>query len=239
MAEYQRHEPEKTLLHKVVREQLEDFLARSSSREQPAPRFIEQELRAFLRCGVLAHGFLRLHCDECGHDRLVAFSCKRRGFCPSCGGRRMADTAAHLVDRVLPEAPVRQWVLTLPYPLRYRCAYDAKLTSDVLRAFIRALFAELRRRARRQWGVRAEQCGAVTFIQRFGSALNVNVHFHTLALDGVYTYAVGQGQPTRFLPLPPPEADEVARVLAGAARRIERLTQTSQGRSRTPWSSID
>jgi hypothetical protein len=56
VAEYQRHEPEKTLLHKVVREQLEDFLARSSSREQPAPRFIEQELRAFLRCGVLAHG---------------------------------------------------------------------------------------------------------------------------------------------------------------------------------------
>jgi hypothetical protein len=72
VAEYQRHEPEKTLLHEVVREQLEKFLASSSLREQPAPRFIEQELRAFLRCGVLAHGFLRLHCDECGHDRLVA-----------------------------------------------------------------------------------------------------------------------------------------------------------------------
>ena len=52
-----------------------------------------------LRCGVLAHGFLRRHCDDCGHDRLVAFSCKRRGFCSSCGERRMADTAAHLVDR--------------------------------------------------------------------------------------------------------------------------------------------
>ena len=104
----------------------------------------------------------------------------------------MADTAAHLVDRVLPEAPVRQRVLTLPYALRYRGAYDARLTSEVLRAFIRALFAELRRRARRLWGVRAEQCGAVTFIQRFGSALDLNVHFHTLALDGVYTHAVGQ-----------------------------------------------
>ncbi len=110
----------------------------------------------------------------------------------------MADTAAHLVDRVLPEVPIRQWVLTLPYPLRYRCAYDAKLTSEVLRAFHRSLFAELRRRARRKWGVAAEQCGAVTFIQRFaaehrsasashaprarGSALNLNVHFHTFAL---------------------------------------------------------
>ncbi len=45
-------------------------------------------------------------------------------------GRRMADTAAHLVDCVLPEVPVRQWVLTLPYPLRYRCAWDARLTSE-------------------------------------------------------------------------------------------------------------
>jgi len=137
----------------------------------------------------------------------------------------MADTAAHLVDRVLPEVPIRQWVLTLPYPLRYRCAYDARLTSDVLRAFIRALFAELRRRSRRHWDPRAEQCGAVTFIQRFGSALNLNVHFHTLALDGAYTSTRGPGQAPRFLPLPPPNADEVARVLAGTARRVRRLLE--------------
>ncbi len=222
---YTPHLPQHTLLHRVIREHLEPFLARARTREQPAPHFVEQELRAFLRCGVLAHGFLRLHCDDCGHDRLVAFSCKRRGFCPSCGGRRMADTAAHLVDRVLPPVPVRQWVLTLPYPLRYRCAYDAKLTSAVLRAFLRALFAELRRRIRRHWGVRAEQCGAVTFLQRFGSALNLNLHFHTLVLDGAYPYAGPPEDPVRFLPLPPPTHDEVARVLAGCARRIRRLLE--------------
>jgi hypothetical protein len=226
---YERHRPEESILHTVVREQLEPFLARARDHDHPAPRFVEQELRAYLRCGILAHGFLRLHCDACGHDRLVPFSCKRRGFCPSCGGRRMADTAAHLVDRVLPVVPIRQWVLTLPYPLRYRCAYDTRLTSEVLRAFIRALFAELRRRARRQWRIRAEQCGAVTFIQRFGSALNLNLHFHTLALDGVFTYTVGQGQAPRFLPLPAPDADEVARVLAGTARRIQRLIEARAG----------
>jgi hypothetical protein len=225
VAEYERHEPEKALLHQVVREQLEGFLASAAHREQPTPRFVEQELRAFLRCGVLAHGFLRVHCDSCGHDRLVAFSCKRRGFCPSCGGRRMADTAAHLVDRVLPEVPIRQWVLTLPYSLRYRCAYDAKLASEVLRAFIRSLFAELRRRARNRWAERAEQGGAVTFIQRFGSALNLNLHFHTLALDGVYTYPLDHGRRGRFLPLPPPESNEVGYVLAGAARRIQRAME--------------
>jgi hypothetical protein len=133
----------------------------------------------------------------------------------------MADTAAHLVDCVLPEVPIRQWVLTLPYPLRYRCAYGAALTSEVLRAFLRALFSALRRRAKSRCGTPRGQCGSVTFIQRFGSALNLNVHFHTLALDGVYTR--DQGSAPRFLPLPPPSPDEVARVLAGTARRLARL----------------
>jgi len=218
---YTPHRPETTLLHRIVREQLEPFLSRAQARDQPAPRFVEQELRAYLRCGVLAHGFLRLRCEACGYDRLLPFACKRRGFCPACGGRRMADTAAHLVDCVLPEVPVRQWVLTLPYPLRYRCAYDARLASEVLRAFVRALFAELRRRARLQGELRDGRCGAVTFLQRFGSALNLNLHFHTLALDGAYD--LSGGIPTRFLPLRPPSADGVARVLAGTARRIKRL----------------
>jgi len=71
---YTPRSPERTLLHRVVREQLEPFLARARAREHPAPRFIEQELRAFLRCGILAHGFLRLHCDDCGHEGLVPFS---------------------------------------------------------------------------------------------------------------------------------------------------------------------
>ncbi len=174
MAQYERHLPEKTLLHEVVREQLESFLARAREQGAPVARFVDRELRAYLDCGVLARGFLRVHCDGCGHDRLVAFSCKGRGFCPSCGGRRMADSAAHLVEHVLPEVPVRQWVLTLPYPLRYRCAWNARLTSEVLRAFLRALFADQRRRARKLHGVRRGHCGSVTFIQRFGSALNLN-----------------------------------------------------------------
>ncbi len=124
----------------------------------------EREFRGFLECGILAHGFLRVHCDACGRDRLVALSCKGRGFCPSCLGRRMADTAAHLVDRVLPEAPVRQWVLTLPFALRYRLAYDAALTSVVLREFIRRVFASYRRRARQRGPIRRPRGGAVTFI---------------------------------------------------------------------------
>jgi hypothetical protein len=132
----------------------------------------------------------------------------------------MADTAAHLVDRVLPDVPVRQWVLTLPYPLRYRCAWNARLTSEVLRCLLRAVFADQRRRAKRDLGIRGGICGSVTFIQRFGSALNLTPHFHTLVLDGVYPGAASSPGP--FVPLPPPETDDVARVLAGTARRILR-----------------
>ncbi len=199
---YRRREPEQGVLYQVVREQLETFLDRRQEQGHPVPRFVERELRGFLECGVLAHGFVRLYCDDCRKDRVVGFSCKGRGFCSSCGGRRMADTAAWLVDRVLPEVPVRQWVLTLPFPLRFRMAYDAPFTSEMLRIFVRTVFGSLRRRARKYQKMPNVECGAVTFVQRFGDALNLNVHFHTLVLDGVYE--VGEGE-TRFRELPPPE----------------------------------
>ena len=67
----------------VVQAELETFLARAQARERPVPRFVERELRGFLRCRILAHGFVRVHCDACGLDRVVAFSCKGRSFCPS------------------------------------------------------------------------------------------------------------------------------------------------------------
>jgi hypothetical protein len=137
----------------------------------------------------------------------------------------MADTAAHLVDRVLPEVPVRQWVLSLPFGLRYRRAYDGRLASAVLAVLVRTVFASLRRRVRRQWGLARSQCGAVTFVQRFGDALKLNLHLHSLILDGVHT-PDPDGR-LRFHPLPPPNGAEVARVVRrvarGIARRLEKL----------------
>jgi len=142
-------------------------------------------LRRFLTCGVLAHGFTRVRCDGCGFERLVPFACKGRGFCPSCGGRRMAERAAHLIDRVLPPVPLRQWVLTVPHRLRYLMAWDHRLCRAVLGVYVRVLLGWYRRRGRRR-GLADPRTGTVTAIQRFGCALNLHVHFHTLALDGVY-----------------------------------------------------
>ena len=56
-------------------------------RERALPAFVEREFRSFLTCGVLEYGFLRLRCTQCGNDRLLPYSCKCRGYCPSCCGR--------------------------------------------------------------------------------------------------------------------------------------------------------
>jgi hypothetical protein len=101
---YRRREPEKTLLHTVVREHLESFLAQArerSSHGRGLPAFVERELRAYTDCGLLARGFARVRCPDCGFERLVAFSCKA-SICPSCATRRMEDGADHLVRNVFP-----------------------------------------------------------------------------------------------------------------------------------------
>ena len=146
----------------------------------------------------------------------VRYSCKGRAFCPSCGGRR-------LVDSVFPDVPVRQCVMSLPFALRYRLAYDASAVSAVLRIFVRAIFEALRRRARDNV-IHNAQCGAVTFIQRFGSALNPNVHFHVVVLDGVYACTEEEEQP-RFYPLCSPEKADVLKVATRVAMRTAALIE--------------
>jgi hypothetical protein len=209
------------VLHQVVREHLETFLA-TTARADPGglPAFLEQEFRGFLDCGVWARGFARFQCDGCHAETLVPFSCKRRGFCPSCGGRRMAAGAAELVDHILPHVPVRQWVLSLPHALRYRLAWDHVLCRAVLTIYTRALLGFERRRARRR-GIVDGRSGTVTAIQRFGGGLQLNVHFHTLVIEGVF--ATAPDGTMRFDPAPPPTDREVARLLAAIRTRILRL----------------
>jgi Transposase zinc-binding domain len=84
----------------------------------------KKEREAYLDRGLLCRGFARLRCDRCEEGRLVAFSCKGRGCCPSCLGRRMCAAAANLIEDVLPEVAHRPWVLTFPFPWRRRLAQD-------------------------------------------------------------------------------------------------------------------
>src|SRR5262245_14579351 len=118
--------PSRTVLYKVIADHFETLLA--SLDAEPAatglPAYVQREFYDYLRGGILAHGCLRLGCDSCHTELLLPCSCKRRGFCPACAGRRMAQTAVHLVECVLPWVPPRPWVGSVPIPLRYGTAHD-------------------------------------------------------------------------------------------------------------------
>ena len=132
----------------------------------------------------------------------------------------MAERAAHLVDHVFPDVPVRQWVLSLPYRLCYRLAWDHDLCRAVVAVYMRAVLGWLRRRAQLD-DVGDGRGGAVAVLQRFGGALNLNVHIHALVLDGVF--AKDRNRAVLFHPMPSLSALDVAEVLATVEPRIARL----------------
>jgi hypothetical protein len=118
------------------------------------PKFVVREFEEYLRCGVLSEGCLHLVCRSCGYSQLVALSCKKRGFCPSCLGRRMADAAVHLEERVLPAVPIRHWICSLPWGIRALLGYDRGLCAEVVSAFAAELGRSLRFRAKAALGLR-------------------------------------------------------------------------------------
>jgi hypothetical protein len=123
---YKARHPEQTVLHRLLREHLETWLAlarQDNAEIDPVPRFVETTFRKYLECGLLCHGFARVYCSACGQDYLVAYSCRKRGLCPSCDARRMVETAAHLTDHVIPRVPMTQWVISVPKRVRVRRSF--------------------------------------------------------------------------------------------------------------------
>ena len=220
---YQRHQPEDSVLYKIVQQNLETFLHLVQEETgHPLPDFVVKEFREYLKCGILAHGFLRVQCESCHNEHLVAFSCKRRGFCPSCGGRRMSETAIHLVDQVLPVKPIRQWVMTFPIQLRLLLAIRPQLMGEVLHITHSAISSYLCKKA----GLKKSNAktGAVTLIQRFGGSINLNVHFHQLFIDGAYELDSDQ-KPATFHATPAPRPKELEQVLEKIITRITTLLE--------------
>ncbi len=224
---YERHRPEHGLFYRIIETYWPIFLREQARVGKTLPHFIRDEFEDFLKCGIPEHGFIRTYCSKCRHTGVVAFSCKKRGFCPSCMARRMNDEAAHLVDRVLPlTATMRQWVLSFPYKLRYLMAHDAKLTNRILSIYIGALGSFLKKRAKRS-GIKNAKFGSVTFIQRFGSALNLNVHFHTLLTDGVF-HKKADGT-FEFLRLPAPSQEELYSLVTKIRDKVLRIVDSDDG----------
>jgi hypothetical protein len=129
----------------------------------------------------------------------------------------MSNTASHLVDRVLPDVPVRQYVLSLPYELRSLAAFKSSVLTATARIFVEAVFAANRSRAK-SGGLSGAECGAVTFVQRYGGSLNLNVHLHVAVLDGVFTRDE-QGRVV-FHAAPGPTTSELEGIVRRVHRRI-------------------
>src|SRR5262249_47424773 len=191
------------------------------------PAYVQREFYAYLQCGILAHGFLRLGCDTCPQELLLPFSCKRRGFCPSCAARRMAQTAAHLVECVIPWVPTRQWVVSVPVPLRYWMASSQALTAKV-HTIIRTTIGQyyVNQAVARGFARANLQPGSVTFIQRFGSALNLNLHFHCVFLEGVYCDRTEASRTPRFVKGEPPTDTDIAAVVQKISHRVLRTLRS-------------
>jgi len=184
-AAYIPRETQESTLVWLLRTHLDAFIEQAERDSGPGlPGFVERQLRAMIDCGDLTRGFVRLECSSCRGPRIVPFSCKTR-LCSSCAGRRMNEQACHLVDRVLPRAPYRQWVLTLPPELARRVAFDAELAGKVFGLFAAEL-ARWQEETARAAGVDDPQAGSVMEVQRFADGARLWPHAHVLAPDGVF-----------------------------------------------------
>ncbi len=182
---YSRRKAELTPCYKIIQGHLATFIEERKIEGRPLPEYVLKEFDAYLKCGIPAHGFLRLKCTSCEKEKFVAFSCKKRGFCPSCCAKRMSEASEHLTENILPMRPYRQFVLSFPVPLRYWLQMNRKLFAKIHRLVTQEIHQFYIDQAKLQ-GIKKPVSGLVSFTQRWGSALNLNPHLHILCLDGSY-----------------------------------------------------
>lgn len=228
---YRPRSPKETLFYQVIGGHFPQFLKKLEDQSGEAsvslPDYVQAEFDAYLKCGILEYGFVKMACLDCKATLLVPLSCKKRGFCPSCMGKRMNEGAAFFVTNIIPKVPVRQWVLSLPMPARFWMARNPRLMSSGLNIFMRAVHRYYKNSFLKNAGIDCSeykvQTGSLTVIQRFGGALNLNIHFHTLFLDGVYVSKIKEpSEAPIFIPNQPLHTEEVETLLKTIQKRLVR-----------------
>ncbi len=144
--------------------------------------YIEKVIHRYLDCGDLHNGFARVKCKGCGHEFLLAFSCKRRHFCPSCHQKRVLEFGERLCMDVLKKIPHRHFVFSIPKILRKYFLYDRKLLADLSRCAWESLKVFLQDAVPENDPIP----GAVIAMQTFGDFLGFNSHCHILITDGCF-----------------------------------------------------
>ena len=183
---YRQRNPESSQYYQCVEDHFEAFEQVYDDRFPKQYGFLRPYVKnviyRYLDCGILKNGFARVRCGDCGHEYLLAFSCKRRHFCPSCHQKRVVEFGEWLCEEVLKAVPHRQFVFSIPKILRRYFLYDRSLLSGLsrcgwesLKVFFQDAFYE-----------EGAVPGAVVAIQSFGDFLGFNPHLHILCSDGCF-----------------------------------------------------
>ena len=207
-------------LYRLVLDHLEEFeicLRRPQDHRPRPPRSVIEHLQKYIECGIARFGVMRFRCQQCGEDLFVAFSCKKRGFCPHCDAKRATIIMADASDRLLPEVGYRQYVLTIPKRLRWFVNQNAALPGEISRILAREIELYLHKRTA---GTAAAQ---LHFIQRAGRSLNLHPHVHAVVSEGRFSLEPGLlGPQLRFHPSLPPSRQEIDLMTETLRRKIFR-----------------
>jgi ribosomal protein S27E len=179
------------------------------------PRRVRQEVERFVMCGDVRHGFVEVKCADCAESRVVAFSCKGRGWCPSCTTRRALETGIHL-ETVLPRVAHRQWTLSVPFSVRFAVVKKPKLLKRLEVRLVKAVWRWQRREARRHGARGTLTGGGVCFWQWFGSSLQLTPHLHLLVAEAQWE------EGGTVVAVAPPGDEDVERILARVLREAKK-----------------
>lgn len=183
---YEPRNPRKTTYFQCVQAHFEDLEMVWDDRYERQYGFFRPYVRdviyRYLDCGDLHLGFARVRCQDCGHEYLLPFSCKRRHFCPSCHQKRVVEFGEWLCEEVLKYVPHRQWVFSIPKRLRGYFMTNRRLLSKLSQCAWKVLSAYLKA------GVKYDDAvpGGVIAVQTFGDFQNFNPHLHIIATDGCF-----------------------------------------------------
>lgn len=144
--------------------------------------YVRKVIYRFLDCGILQSGFARVRCGDCDHEFLLAFSCKRRHFCPSCHQKRVVEFGEWLCQEVIKAVPHRHLIFSIPKILRRYFLFDRRLLSELSRCAWESLKVFFQEAVPEEGSVP----GAVVAIQSFGDFLGFNPHCYILATDGCF-----------------------------------------------------
>ena len=180
---YRPRHPERTVLYRVLLHYFDRFLTEYEHRFEREYGFfrpiIKEVVERYLDCGNPRCGFARIRCPDCGDEHLLMFSCRTRGFCPSCHAKRLEEWGEWMREELLFDAPHRQVVFTIPGMLRIFFRYNRRLLGSLCRLALRSL-------TRYFEAVTGSELmpGVIAAIQTFGTKINFHPHLHFLITEG-------------------------------------------------------